>query len=53
MDHIHALQTGTRLQEYTVRKVLGVGGFGITRRWDRFVVASAGGNRPPSRAYLQ
>ena len=32
MDHINALPAGTRLQEYTVREVLGAGGFGITYR---------------------
>lgn len=34
MDHINALRAGTRLQEYVIRKVLGVGGFGITYRAD-------------------
>ncbi len=34
MDHINALPAGTRLQEYTVREVLGAGGFGITYRAD-------------------
>ena len=30
MDHINALPAGTRLQEYTVCKVLGAGGLGST-----------------------
>ncbi len=34
MDHVNALPTGTRLQEYTIREVLGAGGFGITYRAD-------------------
>lgn len=34
MDHINALPAGTRLQEYTIREVLGAGGFGITYRTD-------------------
>ena len=30
MEYINALRTGTRLQEYEIRDVLGQGGFGIT-----------------------
>lgn len=30
MEYINALRTGTRLQEYEIREVLGQGGFGIT-----------------------
>ncbi len=32
MDHIHALPSGTLLEEYRLHSVLGAGGFGITYR---------------------